>query len=180
MSDKCCNVVRYLVGPTGPTGPGAIGPIGISGATGPIGPTGPTGKGCIGPPGPVGPTGPKTFVIDHPLDSDKYLVHACLEGPEAGVYYRGVGEITNGHSVSITLPDYVDAFASDFNIQVTGIYDGTKIRVYNVSLVSKGSFTVYGENGAFHWLVIGSRGMIDVEPNKSDVVVKGEGPYLWI
>ena len=22
-------------------------------------------------------------------DKDKYLVHACLEGPEAGVYYRG-------------------------------------------------------------------------------------------
>ena len=25
----------------------------------------------------------KTFVIDHPDDSDKYLVHVCLEGPEA-------------------------------------------------------------------------------------------------
>jgi hypothetical protein len=177
MSDKCCNVIRYIVGPTGATGPGAIGPIGLPGVTGPIGPTGPTGVGCIGPPG---PQGPKTFVIDHPLYTNKYLVHACLEGPEAGVYYRGVGEITNGHSVSIQLPDYVDALASDFNVQVTGVYDGIKVKAYNVSLVDKGSFTVYGEKGVFHWLVLGKRMDIDVEPNKSDVVVQGEGPYLWI
>lgn len=174
MSNKCCNVVRYIVGPTGATGPGAIGPQGLPGATGAIGPTGPTGKGCIGPPG------PKTFVIDHPLNSDKYLVHACLEGPEAGVYYRGVGEITNGYSVSIQLPDYVEKFASDFSVQVTGIYDGTKVKVYNVSLVEQGSFSVYGVNGVFHWLVLGKRGEIDVEPNKSDVIVRGDGPYLWI
>jgi hypothetical protein len=31
----------------------------------------------------------KTFVIDHPVDPERYLVHACLEGPEAGIYYRG-------------------------------------------------------------------------------------------
>ncbi len=177
MSNKCCNVVKYIVGPTGPTGPGAIGPVGITGETGPIGPTGPVGRGCIGPPG---PPGPKTFVIDHPLNTNKYLVHACLEGPEAGVYYRGCGEITNGNSVLVQLPDYVGALASDFNIQITGIYDGIKVNVYNVSLVEQCSFTVYGENGAFHWLVIGRRGMIDVEPNKSDVLIQGEGPYLWI
>jgi hypothetical protein len=175
--NQCCNVIKYVVGPTGATGPGAIGAIGIPGATGPIGPTGPTGVGCIGPPG---PPGPKTFVIDHPTNKDKYLVHACLEGPEAGVYYRGIGEITNGTSVLVQLPEYVGAFASDFNIQITGIYDGIKVKVYNVSLVQQGSFTVYGENGAFHWLAIGSRSAIDVEPNKSDVVVKGDGPYLWI
>lgn len=174
MSNKC---IKYIIGPTGPTGPGAIGPIGIPGPTGPIGPTGPTGVGCIGPPG---PPGPKTFVIDHPINKEQYLVHACLEGPEAGVYYRGNGEIINGASVSIFLPEYVDALATDFTIQVTGIYDGSKVKVYNVSLVEQGTFTVYGENGAFHWLVIGRRGTIDVEPNKSDVIVKGEGPYLWI
>ena len=27
----------------------------------------------------------KTFVIDHPDDTSKYLVHGCLEGPEGGV-----------------------------------------------------------------------------------------------
>jgi hypothetical protein len=170
-NDKC---YKYIVGPTGPTGPGAIGPIGLQGATGPMGPTGPAGRGCIGPPG------PKTFVIDHPTNKDKYLIHACLEGPEAGVYYRGIGEITNGYSVSVKLPEYVDALARDFNVQVTGIYDGIKINMYNVSLVEQGSFTVYGENGSFHWLVIGKRMEIVVEPNKSDVAIQGEGPYLWL
>ena len=32
----------------------------------------------------------KTFVIDHPIDPERYLVHACVEGPESGVYYRGL------------------------------------------------------------------------------------------
>ena len=35
----------------------------------------------------------KTFIIDHPIDKNKYLVHGCLEGPEFGVYYRGKSEI---------------------------------------------------------------------------------------
>ena len=46
----------------------------------------------------------KTFVIDNPIHNDKYLVHSCLEGPEAGVYYRGEGEITNNKCVEIQLP----------------------------------------------------------------------------
>ena len=34
------------------------------------------------------------------------MVHGCLEGPEAGVYYRGKGEIPEGEdSVVITLPN---------------------------------------------------------------------------
>jgi len=28
----------------------------------------------------------KMFVIEHPLDKEKLLAHACIEGPEAGVY----------------------------------------------------------------------------------------------
>ena len=28
----------------------------------------------------------KTFIIEHPQDTEKYLIHACLEGPEVGVY----------------------------------------------------------------------------------------------
>lgn len=32
----------------------------------------------------------KNFVIDHPsYPENKYLIYACLEGPENGVYYRG-------------------------------------------------------------------------------------------
>jgi hypothetical protein len=124
-------------------------------------------------------TSTKTFVIDNPVNPNKYLVHGCLEGPEAGVYYRGKGEIVNGTSATIELPYYVSSFAKDFFIQVTPIYNG-KINNYNISELQDNKFTVYGENGEFYWIVQGSRNEIDVDPNKSDVIVKGDGPYLWI
>ena len=169
---RCCNL-RLLgpVGPEGPTGPGAIGPFGTTGVRGE---TGPTGRNCIGPTGPS-----KSFVIDHPTNPDKYLVHVCLEGPEAGVYYRGRGTITNNESVTIHLPDYVNNLAHDFTVQVTAVYDGL-VKAYAFDEVANGSFTVYGVNGTFHWLVIGKRHDIVVEPLKRDVTVTGNGPYLWI
>jgi hypothetical protein len=173
---RCCDIrTQGPVGPVGPTGQSAIGPAGDTGYTGPQGPTGPTGRGCIGPTGPPG----KSFIIDHPDDSSKYLVHVCLEGPEAAVYYRGKGEITNNKSVVIYLPDYVKNLASDFTIQITAVYDGI-VKAYNFDEIQNNSFSVYGENGKFHWLVIGKRFDVDVEPYKKDVVVKGDGPYLWI
>ena len=121
----------------------------------------------------------KTFVIDHPLDNDKYLVHSCLEGPEAGVYYRGKGEIINNESVTISLPNYVSKLAFDLFVQITPIYNG-KLKLYNVSDVENNEFKVYGENGKFNWTVFGSRSNIEVEPNKNSVQVKGDGPYKWI
>jgi hypothetical protein len=121
----------------------------------------------------------KTFVIDNPVNPNKYLVHACLEGPEAGVYYRGKGEIVNDNSIVIELPYYVSALATDFTIQVTPIYDG-KVKSFGVSEIVDNKFTVYGENGKFYWIVHGSRSDIDVDPNKTTVEIKGSGPYLWI
>ena len=172
-SRRCCDLrTQGPVGPAGPVGQGAIGP---AGDTGPIGPIGPTGRNCIGPTGPPG----KSFIIDHPDDFSKYLVHVCLEGPEAAVYYRGKGEITNNNSTIINLPNYVKNLASDFTIQITAVYDG-HVKIYNFDEIKNNSFTVYGENGKFHWLVIGKRNDIEVEPNKDDVIVKGSGPYLWI
>ena len=122
----------------------------------------------------------KTFVIDHPKDLSKYLVHACLEGPEAGVYYRGTGTIADLESSAvITLPDYVDALAVDLTVQVTPIYNGS-VRMLNASCVSDNKFTVYGDSGDFYWHVYGRRLAIAVEPEKSSVVVNGDGPYRWI
>ena len=129
--------------------------------------------------GPTGPTGAKSFIINHPTDENKYLVHACLEGPEAGVYYRGIGVITNNLSTSIELPYYVGKFATDFTIQITPIYNG-KINLLNSSEVLNNQFIVYGENCKFFWNVQGKRLDIDVEPFKTDVDVKGDGPYLYI
>ena len=120
----------------------------------------------------------KTFVIDHPIQNDKYLVHACLEGPEAGVYYRGQSEIVNGESVEVVLPEYVKSF-SDFTVQITGIYNGN-LSNYNAGEVQDGKFTVYGDNGSFFWLVHAMRLPIETEPLKSETEVRGDGPYRYI
>ena len=122
---------------------------------------------------------PKSFVIDHPLDYTKYLVHACLEGPEMGVYYRGQGEITDNTSSEIVLPTYVSTIATNFTIQVSHIYDGSHPKTYSVGEVINNRFAVYGENGRFSWEVRGSRGDIVVESDKNEIVVYGDGPYKW-
>jgi hypothetical protein len=159
--------------------------VSVVGATGPAGPEGPQG--------PIGPSGSKTFIIDHPLNyletdksNDKYLVHACLEGPEVGVYYRGKGEIINNKFVLIKLPEYVSNLAYNFTIQITSIYnedlmDDSSERNYKAGKVIDNSFKVYGnKNGAFYWTVYGERSKIDVEPLKNNTMVKGNGPYTWI
>ena len=131
--------------------------------------------------GPTGPTGPgKTFIIDHPKDTDRYLVHACLEGPEVGVYYRGTSEIIDNQSVTIELPSYVPGWATHISVLVTSIYDG-KVKTFAASDVDRnGKFVVYGENGRFNWLAMGKRASVNVEPLKSEINVSGFGPYKWI
>ena len=178
-AQKCCDLRgQGPQGPAGPTGPAAIGPIGATGPAG-MGITGPTGRSCRGHTGEPGPTGSKTFIIDHPTIQSKHLVHVCLEGPEAGVYYRGKGEICNNEYVEIELPHYVDSLAHDFTIQITPIYSG-KIITLNAGEVENGKFKVYGENTKFYWTVYGKRYDIEVEPDKGSIEIKGNGPYLYI
>jgi hypothetical protein len=124
-------------------------------------------------------TAAKAFIIDHPDDPERYLVHTCLEGPEVGVYYRGKGEITNAESTVITLPPYVANLAYDFTIQITQIYDD-RVKTYGASEVENNQFTVYGPNGRFFWMANGTRGETVIEPLKSQTNVQGNGPYRWL
>jgi len=125
----------------------------------------------------------KTFIIQHPTKEDNYLVHACLEGPENAVYYRGQCVINDGH-IDIKLPTYASKMASDFTIQLTPVieeYSSLEDRELKTTKVDEnGVFRVSGKNGKFNWLVIGKRNDIVVEPFKNDVVVRGEGPYKYI
>jgi hypothetical protein len=127
-------------------------------------------------------TGAKTFIIDHPSEEDKYLVHACLEGPEVGVYYRGKALIGESEEVEIKLPEYVSEFAQDFTVSLTPVHMKGQRRtsLLEASEVNNGVFTVYGSPGPFHWVVFGKRGNVVVEPYKSQVEVKGDGPYRYI
>jgi hypothetical protein len=127
------------------------------------------------------PTTGKTFIIDHPLNPTRHLVHACLEGPEVGVFYRGKGTITpNTTSTLISLPNYVPALANHFTVQITPLYNGQAPGLYAASDVVHGTFEVHGPPGSFYWHVHGSRGTLEVEPLRSDVVVRGDGPYKYI
>jgi hypothetical protein len=123
----------------------------------------------------------KTFVIDHPTNPNRYLVHACLEGPEAGVYYRGKAEITNNQTKSTTihLPEYASALATDFTITLTPVYNGSNTLLC-MSEVENNSFNVYGEPCNFHWVVYAKRSDIIVEPVKDSITLKGDGPYKYI
>ena len=113
------------------------------------------------------------------------MVHACLEGPEAGVYYRGKSEIINGYNQIVLLPDYVSKIATNLTLNVTPIYNNYIGCVsLNVSeVVEHGDityFTVYGPNCKFYWTVFGERTKIDVEPSKNEFELRGEGPYKYI
>ena len=166
---QCCDLTSR--GPEGIIGYTGQGMTGLTGPAGIIGPTGISRKGDTGPTG-------KNFIIEHPADASKLLIHSCLEGPETGVYYRGRGEITNGSSVTVQLPEYVANLAYNWTIHVAAVYEGV-IRTHNFSEVDNNRFEVYGENGKFHWSAMGKRCDIVVEPRKSDANVCGDGPYLW-
>jgi hypothetical protein len=128
----------------------------------------------------------KTFVIEHPLYTNKYLVHACLEGPEAGVYYRGSATIlSDTKSVEIYLANYVQHLANEFTIHVTPILIGDDSVLYFPVLIATpiidGKFRVYSDiiPCEFNYIVFGKRLSIDVEPDKCTTLVKGDGPYKY-
>jgi len=128
-------------------------------------------------------SGTKTFIVDHPVNDKKYLVHGCLEGPEAGVYYRGVGKI-EGKVCKVSLPAYVSKLATDFTVQITRCVKDVKqlsCAQLAASPVEDGVFTVYGDDGdLFCWHVYGTRLKIETEPEKDKVKIAGQGPYKYV
>lgn len=106
----------------------------------------------------------KSFDIPHPTKENHRLAHACIEGPEIGVYYRG-RLIDNN---VIQLPEYwrglVDAETITVNLTPHGVYQelfvksiewGTKINVVNNSGGPINcSYTVYGKRKDVDDLVV--------------------------
>jgi hypothetical protein len=97
----------------------------------------------------------KKFDIPHPTKQNHRLAHACIEGPENGVYHRGRLIDTN----VIQLPEYwgglVDAETITVNLTPHGVYQelfvksiewGTKINVVNnLGGPINCSYTVYAK-----------------------------------
>lgn len=104
--------------------------------------------------------GPKTFVIDHPLNPDLKLVHACIEGPENAVYYRGEDVIGHDGTVVVRLPAYFEPLTASTGrtIQLTPVYEGKPVQVISATPVVDGSFMVAGHAGQrFYWIVTAVR-----------------------
>ncbi|MFJ8689692.1 hypothetical protein [Micromonospora wenchangensis] len=116
----------------------------------------------------------KQFVIDHPLDDPadpdrRLLVHAALEGPENGVYYRGEGRLVDG-AATVDLPGYFEALTrlEGRTVQLTPVFeDDEPVSPLAASRVAAGEFRVRTVDGspashAFYWQVSAIRA--DLEP----------------
>jgi len=129
----------------------------------------------------------KTFIIDHPLDPARYLVHATLEGPEGSVFYRGSGQLQNGRA-EVVLPAYFEALtrAEGRTVILTNVdgFDRLAVQTRNGTRIAGGRFTVVSDNPAssqaFDWEVKAVRNdqpPLVVEPLRSELQVGGFGPY---
>jgi Concanavalin A-like lectin/glucanases superfamily len=112
----------------------------------------------------------KNFLIDHPTKPDHNLVHACLEGPEAAVYYRGEAQLEHGRA-TIHLPDYFEALTRKAGRTVVLTPKGREPFLLSYEDIVDGTFRVYGtsSDGEFSWEVKAVRadvGRLEVEVRK--------------
>lgn len=102
----------------------------------------------------------KEFDIMDPRynDSNKRLVHACIESNENGVYYRGEARLENGET-EIILPEWFESLTAmdGRTILLTPIFEGS-IETLAPTRIVNGKFKVYGvtgnnKNQTFYWEV---------------------------
>ena len=122
----------------------------------------------------------KSFRINHPLKEDKDLVHACVEGPEIAVFYRGEGA-TEGGWATITLPDYFEALTMPTNrtVQLSALFEdeADQVGMLAASRVKDGQFKVWSGLPAqkFYWEVKAVRKDIEsleVEPERTELIYR--------
>jgi hypothetical protein len=127
----------------------------------------------------------KTFIVDHPLAPEThYVVHACVEGPEVGVYYRGEILLLAGKtSVMVDLPEYIAKIAKDFTVSLTNC---EHFVMPMVTRVAERRFTIQIEQPAlidlcFFWHLMGKRRHIETQVAQPTVIrqLLG-GPYRWL
>jgi len=127
--------------------------------------------------------GPKTFIINHPIDESRYLVHATIEGPESAVFYRGKTRLKNGVA-EISLPSYFSSLTRQNSETISLSAIGKQACAMSYTPIDKNAFKVYGEcdDCEFSWLVIAERkdALFDVEPAKKNTEVRGFGPYKYL
>jgi len=108
--------------------------------------------------GDIGCSGSKFFVIDDPLDPDnKFLNHACAEGPEPLNVYRGNTVLDSRGEAWVQLPDYFELINKDPSYQLTCV--GGQANVYVAQEVSQNRFKIAGGRQGLKvsWQVTGVR-----------------------
>ena len=101
----------------------------------------------------------KSFLIDHPTQTGKKLMHACIEGPENGVYFRGRSQETG-----VQAPEYWSGLVDidSMTVDVTPI--GPNQSIYVERIDDNGDICV-GSNTEeplnYFYVVYGERKDID-------------------
>lgn len=137
----------------------------------------------------TGSSSVKSFIIQHPKEEDKFLVHATIEGPENAVFYRGTAQLTNGRA-EVTLPDYFESLTKpeDRTISLSNVdgFDLLAIETVKGEQIHEGRFTVISQNAAssqaFNWEVKAVRKDVEdlkTEPLKDELTVMSFGPYTF-
>ena len=115
-----------------------------------------------------------------------YLVHACIEGPENCVFYRGRSETVNlepsGYKVKI--PTYVKSLVdkNSVTIQLTCIETLAMICVSLVDIPNDCFYVKSSSFTKFYWELKATRRDIpnlNAQVWKNSVNVKGDGPYRY-
>lgn len=138
----------------------------------------------------------KSFVIPHPVDEEKYLVHAAHEGDDMRVVYEGTDSARGGKTLQ--LPDYFEALVEPGSdvvfVQALADVDRPLCECSVKSTrVKGGRFAVFviPDDGCkgdreheveFSWRVTAIRAgtAFETEPLVRDTVVRGDGPYTYI
>jgi hypothetical protein len=124
----------------------------------------------------------KSFIIDHPTDPDRYLVHACTESPQAGVEYWGDTVLDDQGRAVVTLPDYFEALTLPTGRAVSVNTCSDEIKNASATYPENGQFTIHGAPDVrVTWIVkaIRDAGGMLVEPQRDQIDVHGDGPYRY-
>ena len=106
----------------------------------------------------------KNFIIDHPTKEGKKLLHACIEGPEAAVYFRG-----KSTSNIIEMPDYWIGLVDIDTMTVDITPWGPNQDIYVESIADDGEITIAANTEEplnYFYVVYGERkdiGKLDIE-----------------
>lgn len=125
----------------------------------------------------------KSFIIDHPSDPDRYLIHACTESPHSGVEYWGETTLDEQGRATVRLPDYFEALTREDGRAVVVNTCSDEIRNASATYPTDGQFTIHGgPDLRVTWMVKAIRADAKemlVEPLKTQIDVRGDGPYRY-